>query len=103
MKVTVKSFLHWHKYDWEEKSSFQLWRSDMSRDGPDYVCLGEREFEVDVPDDFDPRPHQVAALREAKQRVLAEAQAKANNIEDQIQRLLCLEFKPERATDVSEL
>jgi hypothetical protein len=103
MKVTVKAFLHWHKYEWEDKFSFEFWRCDMSVNGPDYVCLGEREFEVEIPDDFDPRPHQIAALREAKQRVLAEAQAKANNIDDQIQRLLCLEFKPEGATDASEM
>lgn len=94
MKVTIKVFLHWHKYDWEEKPSYQLWRCDISDQGPEYVCLGEREVEVEVPDEFDPRPHQIASLRAAKSKVLAEAQVKANNIEEQIQRLLCLEYKP---------
>jgi hypothetical protein len=103
MKVTVKGFLHWHKYEWAKDPSYQIWRSDMSDTSPDYVCLGEREFEVEVPDDFDPRPSQISALRAYKQKILAETQAKVDNIEEQIQRLLCLEYKPEGATDASEM
>jgi hypothetical protein len=95
MKVTVKSVLHWHKYEWEKEPSFQFWRCDMSDNGPEYVSLGVREVEVEIPDDFDPRPQQIAKLREHKRKIQAEAQAKADNIEDQIQRLLCLEFKPD--------
>lgn len=52
------------------------------------------ERDVDVPDDFDPVPAQVGALRAKKQEILAEASVKAANIDEQISRLTCIEHKP---------
>jgi UTP-glucose-1-phosphate uridylyltransferase len=93
MKIKVQGLVHWHKYDWDDKPVYQIFPNDMSSCGPEYVPIVSQEFEFDIPDDFDPRPTQVAALREHKKKVLEEAQRKANNIEDQIKRLLAIEFK----------
>lgn len=93
MKVKIKGFVHWHKYEWDSEPQYAIWRCDMSDNGPEYVCIGEREFETEIPDDFDPRPSQISALRKAKQEILADAQLKVNNIEEQIQSLLCIEHK----------
>lgn len=95
MKTTISGFIVWHKYGWEETPSYEFCMNDMKGRGPEWVVIATHEFEVEIPDDFDPRPKQIAALREAKQAVFADAQEKANNIEEQIQRLLCLEHKPE--------
>ena len=95
MKVTIKGFVHWHKYLWDENPEYQFYACDMSDMGPDYVLIMPHEFNVDIPDDFDPRPRQIEVLRAKKQQILAETQQKVNNIEDQIQRLLCIEHKPE--------
>lgn len=55
------------------------------------VTIRKQTFTVEIPDNFDPRPLQIDALRKEKQKIIAEAEAKANNIEEQIQRLLCIE------------
>lgn len=96
MNVTIEAFVTYHKYEWEQEPTYTLDCSDMSTVSPDYVTIRKQAFEVDLPDDFDPRPLQIEALRKEKVKVLAEAAAKATNIEEQIQRLLCLEApKPE--------
>ena len=95
MKITLKSVLHWHKYSWQDESEYQLYPSDMSTCGPEYVPIKEVEVEVEIPADFDPAPQQIAALKQKKQEILAEAHIKAENIEQQIQSLLCIEHKPE--------
>ena len=64
-----------------------------THNGPERVFISEHEYEVDVPDDFDPLPQVVAGLRERKQKILADSQLAANEIDDQIQRLLCIENK----------
>lgn len=95
MKTTVKAYLHWHKYDWQDEATYQLDCADMTKVSPDYVLVREMFIEVEVPDNFDPTPKQIAALREKKQEILAAAHVQAENIEGQIQSLLSIEFKPE--------
>lgn len=94
MKTTIKAFLHWHKFEWSDEARFQLHPSSMASCGPEYVPIRELEIEVDVPDDFDPRPLQVAALRAERDKITAECEVKKNNIDEQIQRLLSIEHKP---------
>jgi len=94
MKVTLKMFLHWSHTDYSGPQ-WQLWSTDMSAHFKDTVCIGEREIEIDAPDDFDPRPGMVDSLRKQKAQVLADAQLKATQIEGRIQQLLCIEHKPE--------
>lgn len=60
-----------------------------------YSPIREVEIEVDVPDDFDPRPGIVEGMREQKKRILSDAQIKANQIDEQIQQLLSITYKPE--------
>ena len=91
MKVTVKANLHWENSKFEPPH-YVFWQHRMP-DGPERVFISEHEYEVDVPDDFDPLPQVVAGLRERKQKILADSQLAANEIDDQIQRLLCIENK----------
>ena len=91
MKVTVKANLHWENSKFEPPH-YVFWQHRMP-DGPERVFISEREFEVDVPDDFDPAPQIVTGLRELKQKLLVEAETATTNIDGQIQRLLCIEHK----------
>ena len=93
MKMKIKAWLIWHKYDWAEETTWTLNDSNMSGCGPDWVGVNQQEFEVDVPDNFDPRPMQIKALRDEKEKLLAETHVKANNLDDQIQKLLSIEDK----------
>ena len=94
MKVIVKGCLLWHYDQWREAPAFVINEHDFSTVNPEYALVRKVELEMDVPDDFDPRPLQVESLRKKKQEVLAEAQMMANNIDEQINRLLAIEFKP---------
>ena len=55
------------------------------------IFVKEHLTTVEVPDDFDPRPQQVAALEAAKQKARAEFQARVTEIDRQIQSLLAIE------------
>lgn len=55
------------------------------------IFVKEHTTTVEVPDDFDPRPQQVAALEAAKQKARAEFQARVTEIDRQIQSLLAIE------------
>jgi hypothetical protein len=95
MKVKITGFIHWYKPSYHDTPSYGFYESDMSSISPDYVPMFEHSFEVEIPDNFDPTPLQIAALRKHKEKILADAHVQANNLEEQIQRLLCLEHKPE--------
>lgn len=59
------------------------------------VIVREEDIVLDVPDDFDPRPVMVDALREQKVAVMAEATKRATQIEQRIQSLLAIEYVQE--------
>lgn len=97
MKTKIKAFVHWQKFDWEEDASFEVYSVDMtSSNSAERILVCETEIEVEIPDDFDPTPGRIERLKAAKQEILAKAHVQAENIEEQIQRLLCIEHKPER-------
>ena len=96
MKVTVKGFVFWRK-DYQEEGVFELlpwdcreW-DETGRDGR--VFVKEHTTEIEVPDDFDPRPQQVAALIAEKQKARAEFLARVTEIDRQIQSLLAIEHE----------
>ncbi len=98
MKVTITGFIYWHKYSWEDTPAYWHIQSEsMGGVDPDYSLVMPHDFEVDIPDDFDPIPGRIDSMRKVKDKILADAQVQANNIEEQIQRLLCIEYKPEAA------
>jgi len=55
-----------------------------------HIC--EQEIEFEVPDNFDPRAQQIAALEKQKQKVMAEYQKTVNEINDNISKLQALEY-----------
>lgn len=68
---------------------FQLFPFEMESAG--YVTVNKQEFEVEVPDDFDPRIKQVELLRKEKERVRGEFAKRVTQIDEQINRLTALE------------
>lgn len=66
----------------------RLW-SETAQGGR--VFVKEHLTTVEVPDDFDQRPQQVAALEAAKQKARDEFQERITEIDRQIQSLLAIE------------
>lgn len=93
--MKIKCTLHATPDQYEEGGfAFHVFRhEDMS--GCGYTALDTVEVEFTVP----PRDVMVngaiAAFRQKQREIRAEAEVKAKNIEEQIQRLLCIEHKPE--------
>ena len=90
MKVKVKAYVYYLKYSWEDKGEFEVLSFKADDDHRTYVC--EQEVEVDVPDNYDPRAQQIAALEKKKQKVMADYQKSVNEINERISKLQALEY-----------
>jgi hypothetical protein len=91
MKTTITAHLHYRKYDFDEKGTFELFSFKVDdTDGRTYI--GPREVEVDVPEDYDPRAQQIAALEKKKQEIMADFQKTVTEINARISNLQALEY-----------
>lgn len=99
MKATLKGFVMASKaqrYDIEkmqyvDEMVFLFSHYDSSRYNKEEVMVCEHSFDVEVPDNFDPRAGLVANLQREKQKITAEYQARVTELNGQIQSLLALE------------
>ena len=91
MKIKSTIYIHYLKYSWEEKGEYQIFSCKLD-DADCRVYVGEQEIEIDVPDDFDPRAQQIAALEEQKRKVMADYQKSVTEINERISNLQALEY-----------
>ena len=90
MKIKIEGHVHWLKREWHENGIFGFANHPMG-DIADYVDVCPCTVEVEVPDNFDPRASQVAALQRQKQEIMAKFQTRVTQIERQISKLTALE------------
>ena len=78
-------------YSWEggPRISFSVF-DPKEYDSSSTVTVRPHSFEVEIPDNFDPRPEQVAALEAQKKKVRAEFAKKITDLEMQISKLLAI-------------
>lgn len=57
-----------------------------------YILLGTAEVTVDIPE-CNPVQAEIAAIEKARDQILADAQLQANQLNERIQRLLCIEHE----------
>lgn len=91
MKVKVKAHIHYLKWSWEDKGEFEVFSVKLDDDNH-RTYVGEQEIEIEVPDDYDPRAQQIAALEKQKQKVMADYQKRVTEINERISNLQALEF-----------
>ena len=92
MKKTLNVFLHYStsKYNFGELAIYQC---DLSKsEGADCVMVKPLQIEVDMPDDFDPRPQRIDALREKQKKAAAAFLAFTTETLRQINELQALEM-----------
>lgn len=91
MKVTVKAYTHQVQYPWQNEPEYALLSHPM-RNVDYYALVSETpvEVEVNIPDDFDPRPQQIAALEKQKRRLQAEFAQSVAKIDEQIKKYLAI-------------
>lgn len=91
MKIKITAHVHYLKYSWEDKGEFEVFSFKADDDSHrTYVC--EQEVEVEVPDNYDPRAQQIAALEKQKQKVMADYQKMVTDINEKISKLQALEY-----------
>ena len=90
MKIKTIAHVHYQKYAWQEKGEYRL-ASFKLDDTAERTYVGEQEIDVDIPDDYDPRAQQIAALEALKQKVMADYHKSVMEINDRIGKLLALE------------
>jgi hypothetical protein len=90
MKVTIKGYITCQQYAWDDKPTFSFYGFDPTGYDSSTVKVMEHEFEVEVPDNFDPRPGQVAALEAKKEEMRAEFSKRVKDIDDKINSLMAI-------------
>jgi len=90
MKIKTTAHVHYQKYAWQEKGEYRL-ASFKLDDSAERTYVGEQEFDIDIPDNYDPRAQQIAALEALKQKVMADYHKSVMEINDRINKLLALE------------
>lgn len=85
MKHTITGFITYTKrvYSDQEKFSFQVYAVSAEYQ-KDTIAVCEHSFEVEVPDDFDPRVGLIANLKEIERKTRADFEAKITEIKRQI-------------------
>ena len=90
MKIKTIAHIHFQKYSWEEKGEYRV-ASFKLDDNENRTYVGEQEIEIEVPENYDPRAQQIAALEALKQKVMADYHKSVMEINDRIGKLLALE------------
>lgn len=97
MKYDIKQYV-FMSYDWDDRYTERVWRPTIWRfkplDDAERVFIAEQVFTVEIPDNFDPVPAQVAALEAEKRQAMAEYQAKVADINERLSKLQAIEYAP---------
>ena len=91
MKVKITAHIFYNKNVWDDKGKFEIFSFKFD-DDDNRTYVGETEIEVDVPDDYDPRARQIAALEKKKQKVMADYQKMVTDINERISKLQAIEY-----------
>lgn len=97
MKHEVTAYVHM-AYDWKPDYSEKHWRPEVWKckltDETERIFIAEQRITVEIPDDFDPVPGQVAALEAERREAMAEYQAKVARINERLSKLQAIEYAP---------
>ena len=89
MKKIIKCYLAFDTSKYTP--GFQVSELDMSKVG-ERIFVNTLDVEFDIPDDFDPRPAQIAALKAKQKEAAAAFHAMNNDLMRQINELQALEM-----------
>ena len=87
MKHTMKGYIVCSE-TWDDKLEFDFFSFEPTSGL--YSIVMEHSFEVEIPDDFDPRPGKIAALKAEKEKLQAEFAKRVMEIDEKINRLLAI-------------
>lgn len=91
-KHVIEGWLYQRQFQWEDEPTITFSSFDRGNDS-DYALIRPYSFEVEVPDDFDPRPAMIVALERKKQEVRAEFARTVAEIDKRIGELQAITMK----------
>ena len=91
MKIKTTVHIHYIKYSFETEGEYQVFCCELDN-AEHRVYIGAQEIELEVPDNFDPRPAQIAALMEEQTKAAAAYQKTVTDIQRRIAELQAIEF-----------
>jgi hypothetical protein len=91
MKVKTTAHVYHTKYSWEKEARYQIYSSKID-DTEDITYVCEQEFEVEVPDNYNPTAQQLTALQKEKEKAQEEFSKKVASINERISKLQAIEF-----------
>ena len=91
MKIKLTAHIHYRKYHWDEKGEYQILYVALP-DDETLTYIGEQEVEIEVPDNYDPRSQQIAALQRQRGKAMADYQKTVDSINERISKLQALEY-----------
>ena len=93
MKKIIKGFITWEKSKYATKPTIDFLTFDPRTVSSfeSYVVVREHSIEIEVPDDFDPRPHQIANLRAEEIKLRADFAERITENARQINELQAIE------------
>jgi hypothetical protein len=95
--VKVPGFIHAERAEnWERPNhiGYMLrWRSYNAEHIPNAIDVCPYELSIDVPDDWNPVPEEIAGLEAKRAEVLAAAQVEVNKINNLIGKLQALTYE----------
>jgi hypothetical protein len=86
MKIKTTIHIFQSQYPWDDVQKYDIFSVKLD-DSEHRAYIGEQEIEIDVPDNFDPREKQIAALKKQKQKVMADYQKTVTDINVRINNL----------------
>lgn len=91
MKIKATVYIHFCQWSWEDKGEFEVF-SFKADDSDHRTFVREQEIEIDVPDNYDPRAQQIAALQAQATKAAADYQKTVTEIQRRIAELQAIEF-----------
>jgi len=91
MKIKLTAHIFFTKHSWENQGNYQVFYCHLE-DTDTRTYVGSQEIEFDIPENYDPRPQQIAALQELQQKAAADYQTKVTEIQRRISKLQALEY-----------
>lgn len=87
---TIKGYITYQKYDWSDKPFINFCPWKPAEDNQT-VVIREHQFDVEVPDDFNPVPQMIAGLEEKKRLARLALAADLAKLDEEISKLQAIE------------
>jgi len=92
MKTKHTIHIHQSQYAWEDKPEFIVYTHKFE-DSDTRIHICSQEIEIEIPDSFDPRARQIAALEKEKKKLMAEYQKTMLSIADRLSKLQAITYE----------